>query len=130
MKRNYKLLLQTKGIEKYFKPYSKLDIYDSDTMKSHLQVKWKEFSYEDLKLMDETIEKDINNSNLINSLLGLGISILISLAVGYAAIRMGFKANDAKIDKVVSLISVSLFIVTLTTLVGITYIQNIRLKKN
>ncbi|MGE6600807.1 hypothetical protein ACQKEY_03700 [Lysinibacillus fusiformis] len=78
MKRNYKLLLQTKGIEKYFKPYSKLDIYDSDTMKSHLQVKWKEFSYEDLKLMDETIEKDINNSNLINSLLGLGISILIS----------------------------------------------------
>lgn len=65
-------------MEKYFKPYSKLDIYDSDTMKSHLQVKWKEFSYEDLKLMDETIEKDINNSNLINSLLGLGISILIS----------------------------------------------------
>ncbi len=34
MKKNYKLLMQTKEINKYFKVPSKLDIYNVDEMKS------------------------------------------------------------------------------------------------
>lgn len=133
MKKNYKRLMQTKGINDYFKNnsknFSKLNIYDIDTMKSQLQVNWKELTYEDLKLMEETIEKDINNSNLITSLLGTGISILIALWIGYAAIFIGVVATDEKINKDALIISVSIFIVIFVLIVSKAFIHHFRLNR-
>ncbi|MGN4127636.1 hypothetical protein ACMGD3_21900 [Lysinibacillus sphaericus] len=131
MKKNYKLLLQTKEINKYFfkNTSKKLDIYDSQVMKAHLQVEWKELSYKDLKVMEETIEKDINNSNLINSLFGSGISMLIALAVGYVAAYIGIVAADEKINKAGPLIFVSIFIYSLVLVVGFSYIRYLLLNK-
>ncbi|WP_375106303.1 hypothetical protein AB9L15_08710 [Lysinibacillus fusiformis] len=130
MKRNYKLLLQTKEINKYFNNTSKkLDIFDSQVMKSHLQVKWKELTYKDLKIMEKTIEKDINNSNLISSLFGSGISMIIALAVGYVASYIGIIATDQKIDKTGSLIFVSIFLYSLILVVGLSYIRYLLLNK-
>lgn len=121
--------MQTTEIYKYFKPYPKLDIYHSDSMKSNLQVEWKELSYEDLKLMEETIEKDINNSNIINSLLGTALSILIALMIGYIAISIGIDVNDKKIDKATLLIPATILVSTLTLLITYSYVRYIQLNK-
>lgn len=133
MKKNYKNLMHTKGIEKYFKSncktYYKLDIYDTYTMKSQLQVNWNKLTYEDLKLMEETIDKHINNSNLINSLFGSGISMLIALAVGYVAAYIGIIAADERINKEGPLIFVSFFLLSLVFIVGYSYIRYLLLNK-
>ncbi|KMY32030.1 hypothetical protein ACZ11_07620 [Lysinibacillus xylanilyticus] len=94
MKKNYKLLMQAKEINKFFKKSSKLDIYDSQAMKSQLQVTWKEISYEDLEIMEVTIQNDINNQNSTLNLFGLSFGFIVTLAIGFFAAFVAFVASS------------------------------------
>ncbi|WGF39898.1 MULTISPECIES: hypothetical protein [Lysinibacillus] len=120
MRKNYKLLLKSKEIFKYFKFVYKnrIDIFDSHTMEYNLRTTWAELTFEDLKLMEETIEKDINDSNLNNSLLGSGISILIALWIGYVAI-----INTA------SFTSISTVMIIFVLFITMVYINHFRLNR-
>lgn len=109
MRKNYKLLMIPNEIYKHFKfAYKHLDTYDTHTMDFYLRTTWTEISLNDLEIMDKTITESRNNSNVLNSLMSSGLSIIVALVIGFIAAFITIIVTDKNIDKYSFLIFVEI----------------------
>jgi len=119
MGKNYKLLLVSKEISKYFNFAYKnsLDIYDSRTMEYNLRTTWAELTYDDLKVMNKTIKKDINNNSYLNSIYVAGFSIIFAIAIAFVATFVGMHITDQTLSKSDNLLYLKVVSISLILLV-------------
>ncbi|MED4701245.1 hypothetical protein P9436_19575 [Lysinibacillus capsici] len=131
MSRNYKLLMQYKEIDEYFKKAPNIDIYDLDTMQSKLQLDWNELTYEDLEIMEDTILKEINKYNTIISFSGSILSVIMTLAVGFIGAFVGITvASDTTSEfKENSLFYIGIFVVLQLIIVGAVFYVGSKIHK-
>ncbi|MFC9539922.1 hypothetical protein ACFTQ7_08545 [Lysinibacillus sp. NPDC056959] len=71
-------------------------------MKYQLQVTWKEITYEDLEVMEVTIQNNINKNNSILSLFGTIHGIIISIAGAFTGAFVGIAATSSNRMKLIN----------------------------
>lgn len=124
---NHKILYKSKGINKYFKSASRLDIFDSHTMAYYMKSTWDDLSLKDLETMEETITIEINNKNTIYSFFDSINSVVITLFVGFIGAFIAVVVSDQnnEIEKSLALKFVGLVVIGLLGLLVIDLIIHI-----
>jgi len=130
MEKNYRLIMQSKKINELFSDLDEDDIFNVDTMKSQLQVTWKDLTYEELEQMEDTISKEINNNNSINSLASSILGVIMTLTVGFIGAYVGIIATSADdMYKAKTVLIISGSIILLLLMAGVFYSIGSRIHK-